>query len=139
MEPERVEDLLAGEGAGYALAAELNHYPGPAHALELADRLELTDAQTRALRRIRSQVHARAKPLGRRIVDLERRLDRSFREAGATDAEVARLTAEIGALEGRLRFVHLAGHVETKKLLSRHQITRYDKLRGYGADHGHAG
>ena len=137
MEPERVEDLLAGEGAGYALAAELNHYPGPAHALDLADRLELTDAQTRALRRTRAQVHARAKPLGRRIVDLERRLDRAFRETGATDADVARLTAEIGALEGRLRFVHLAGHVETKKLLSRHQITRYDELRGYGADHGH--
>ena len=27
--PERVEELLAGRGAGYALAAELNHYPGP--------------------------------------------------------------------------------------------------------------
>ncbi len=139
MPPERVADLLAGEGAGYALAAELNHYPGPAHALELSDRLELTDEQTVALRRIRSQVHTRARPLGRRIVDLERQLDRAFRETAATDAEVERLTAEIAALEGRLRFVHLAGHVETKELLSRHQVTRYDELRGYGADHGHAG
>lgn len=139
MAPERIADLLAGEGAGYALAAELNHYPGPAHALELADRLELTDEQVRALRRIESEVHERARPLGRRIVDLERRLDRAFRADGAADAEVARLTAEIGALEGRLRFVHLAGHVETKKLLTRHQVTRYDELRGYGADHGHTG
>jgi hypothetical protein len=59
------------------------------------------------------------------------------RSAGATDADVARLTAQIGALEGRLRFVHLAGHLETKKRLARHQITEYDELRGYGADHGH--
>jgi hypothetical protein len=132
-------ELLAGEGAGYALAAELNHYPGPAHVLELADRLDLTTEQASAMRRIQAQVHTKARPLGRRIVELERRLDRAFRSAGAAGADVARLTAEIGALEGRLRFVHLAGHLETRKLLARHQITKYDELRGYGADHAHSG
>ncbi len=30
---------------GLALAAELNGYPGPAHVIELADSLELTEAQ----------------------------------------------------------------------------------------------
>ncbi len=106
---------------------------------ELADRLDVTAGQARALERIQADVHAKARPLGRRIVELERRLDRAFRSAGAADAAVSRLTTQIGALEGRLRFVHLAGHLETKKLLARHQITEYDELRGYGADHGHSG
>ena len=34
-------DLRAGRGMGLALAAELNGYPGPAHVLELADKLDL--------------------------------------------------------------------------------------------------
>ena len=33
MAPERVADLLAGRGATLALAAELNHFPGPRHVL----------------------------------------------------------------------------------------------------------
>jgi len=39
---EQMADLRAGRGMGLALAAELNGYPGPAHVLELADKLELT-------------------------------------------------------------------------------------------------
>ena len=31
-----IEGLLAGRGLGYAKAAELNHYPGPRHVLDLA-------------------------------------------------------------------------------------------------------
>jgi hypothetical protein len=34
---EEVEGLLAGQGMGYAKAAELNRYPGPAHVLEQAE------------------------------------------------------------------------------------------------------
>ena len=40
LSPEQIEDLLAGEGMGYALAAELNHYPGPRHVLALAAELQ---------------------------------------------------------------------------------------------------
>ena len=46
--PERVADLLAGRGASYALAAELNSYPGPRHVLDLAAGLALTPEQTRS-------------------------------------------------------------------------------------------
>jgi hypothetical protein len=42
---KEVEDLRAGRGMGLALAAELNGYPGPLHAIELADRLRLSDEQ----------------------------------------------------------------------------------------------
>ena len=33
---EQRQELLDGHGMGLALAAELNHYPGPKHVLELA-------------------------------------------------------------------------------------------------------
>ena len=36
---QEVKDLQAGAGMGMAKAAELNRYPGPMHALELADQL----------------------------------------------------------------------------------------------------
>lgn len=34
---DEIQNYLAGKGAGMAKAAELNHYPGPTHVLELAD------------------------------------------------------------------------------------------------------
>jgi len=33
----QIENFLSGAGMGFAKAAELNHYPGPKHVLELAD------------------------------------------------------------------------------------------------------
>jgi len=32
-----IKNFLSGAGMGFAKAAELNHYPGPKHVLELAD------------------------------------------------------------------------------------------------------
>src|SRR3954453_5821878 len=34
-----IADYLSGKGMGFARAAELNHYPGPAHVLALASEL----------------------------------------------------------------------------------------------------
>jgi hypothetical protein len=48
------DDIVAlrkGEGMGMAKAAELNGYPGPAHVLQLASQLGLTEAQRRDYRR----------------------------------------------------------------------------------------
>ena len=42
---DQVADLKNGRGMGLALAAELNGYPGPAHVLELADKLALSADQ----------------------------------------------------------------------------------------------
>jgi hypothetical protein len=41
-----VSGYLDGRGMGFAKAGELNGYPGPAHLLELADKLRLTSEQT---------------------------------------------------------------------------------------------
>src|SRR5215470_5926245 len=39
---QQIADLNAGRGMGLALAAELNGYPGPIHAIELAEQLHLS-------------------------------------------------------------------------------------------------
>ena len=129
--PERVADLLAGRGAGYALAAELNHHPGPIHVLEAAAELQLRPDQEQATREIFVAMQREAQDLGRQFVDLEAELDRGFRAATLTDPELARLTGEIAMVEGRLRKVHLAAHLQTKALLTPEQVARYDRVRGY--------
>jgi hypothetical protein len=131
LEPQRVADLLAGRGAGYALAAELNHYPGPAHVLELRDGLQLSPEQERATRDVFAAMQRDARVLGEQLVALEARLDAAFAGGAATAADVSRLTEEIAAVEGRLRAVHLAAHLEQKALLTPEQVARYDRLRGY--------
>jgi hypothetical protein len=84
-----------------------------------------------------------AKPLGIEIVTAEQRLDRAF-ASGSIDRDTLRAqTAAIAELQGKLRAVHLAAHLETRALLTPDQIARYDALRGYGgaapAGHDHGG
>ena len=128
---KEIEDLLAGRGMGYALAAELNHYPGPLHALELAEELGLSAEQLEATRRIRREMLAEARPLGRQLVSLEAELDRAFRSAAIDRAKLHRLTQAIGRVEARLRATHLEAHLKLRRVFTKEQIARYDELRGY--------
>jgi hypothetical protein len=129
---EEVEGYLAGAGMGFALAAELNGYPGPKHVLQLADSLGLDDGQRAAVAVSRERMLARAVPLGEAIVAAERTLDSLF-ASGAIEAErLAELTVRIGTLTGELRGVHLAAHLEMVAVLSGEQVARYNRLRGYG-------
>src|SRR5947208_10083841 len=56
--------LLAGQGSGFAKAAELNGYPGPAHALELTRELGLDAKQHAATEALLSEHRRRARALG---------------------------------------------------------------------------
>jgi hypothetical protein len=143
-----VADLLAGRGMGMALPAELNRYPGPAHVLELRDRLGLAPDQEAAVRAAFARMEAEAKRLGAELVERERALDRAFAEGSITPDGLRAMTAAIGDLQGRLRAVHLAAHVETRAALTDAQVRAYDALRGYsraedaperhgGGAHGH--
>ena len=114
---------------GLALAAEMNHYPGPLHVLEFAEQLRLGPDQLARVRASRGNVVSRATALGRAIVDLERQLDHAFASGTADTATVTRLTAEIARLQGELRAVHLNAHVETRAALTPDQIETYDRLR----------
>ncbi len=128
---EELQQYEAGEGMGLALAAELNRYPGPRHALELAEDLGLSDDQTRRVQEIRDEMSSRAVRLGRQIVAHERELDRAFADRTIDDARLQASTAEIGRLQGALRFAHLRAHLAMVRILSSEQVSRYEMLRGY--------
>lgn len=131
---EEVASLLKGEGMGMAKAAELNGYPGPRHVLDLADELHLSAAQRSAVKAIYDEMSAAAKPLGARLVDDERELDRRFASGQVTAKQIADATARIAALQGQLRSIHLSAHVQTRSLLQAEQLSLYQQLRGYGGD-----
>jgi len=131
--PSRADDLLAGRGAGYALAGELNHYPGPRHVLDLATELQLTPAQEQAAQDAFAPMDQQAKLLGSQIVDLESQLDRAFADGSITDDRLSVLTGQIAQVDGQLRAVHLAAHVKMGAVLTAEQVGRYDELRGYAA------
>ena len=137
LSPDEIAGYLAGAGMRFARAAELNSYPGPMHALELADRLGLSAAQRAALDTLMQRHKAEARALGAELVERERELDALFAEQRATPAAVDAKLAEIGAAQARVRSSHLKTHLETAALLQPAQIARYDELRGYrGASAG---
>jgi Spy/CpxP family protein refolding chaperone len=127
------DGLLNGEGVGLAMAAELNHYPGPRHVLDLGDQLQLTEAQKKSIQGAFDRMHARAVGLGKRLVEKERALDKAFASATITQKSLRQLTQEVEALRGQLRNVHLAAHIEARSVLTQKQIESYDSLRGYTA------
>lgn len=127
--------LLAGQGMGLALAAELNGYPGPMHVLEHADALRLSSAQRAAAEGLRSRMLEEARALGARIVALEQELDRLFAGGTADTGSLAALTASLGALSGRLREVHVTTHIAMRDALRPEQRALYAQLRGYGSGH----
>ncbi len=133
LSPEEVAAYRAGEGMGLARAAELNHYPGPKHVLEMADTLDLNDAQRRQTQAAFEAMRAAAVPLGEKIVAREAALDALFAEGRAAAEPVRALLDEIGQLQAELRFAHLNAHLAMKAILSEHQVHRYDQLRGYAA------
>jgi hypothetical protein len=133
LSPEQIDQLLGGHGMGLALAAELNHYPGPKHVLELGGKLGLSAEQTARVEALRAAMSDEAVRLGKQIVEQERALDRRFSSGRIDRTELRRLTGDIARLYGELRAAHLGAHLDVRALLSTHQTHLYDELRGYSA------
>jgi hypothetical protein len=131
---QQVADLQAGRGMGLAMAAELNGYPGPAHVLELGDRLELTPEQRSQVQRLFDAMKRDALPFGATLIAQEAELDRQFAGRKVTPESLKTLTAKISDTQGALREHHLKYHLTMMSLLSPVQLKRYSELRGYG-DH----
>lgn len=132
-----IDGLLSGKGMGYAKAAELNGYPGPAHVLELGEDLSLTVDQRRETEVIFAQMEAAAKDLGADLVAAERALDQAFKNGRIDESSLSELVKNIGDVESRLRAVHLNAHLQQTEILNDQQISKYMALRGYkGAQHG---
>lgn len=134
LSPEKVEDLLAGRGSGYALAAELNHYPGPTHVLEMRDLLDLSADQADAVSAIKAAMSSEAVRLGTQLVDLEQELDAAFRSATISPDGLSTLLTQISTVDGQPRNTHLQAHLQMVEILSSDQVAQYDELRGYGSD-----
>jgi Spy/CpxP family protein refolding chaperone len=128
---EEIEQLLQGHGMGLAKAAELNHYPGPRHVLDLGAQLELTPAQRAETEAAFARMREEAVRLGRQIVERERALDALFAKGEIETGNLRAATSEIARLQGALRAAHLAAHLEMRRILSPAQIKKYDELRGY--------
>jgi Spy/CpxP family protein refolding chaperone len=143
---ERQEGLKQGRGLGYALAAEINGYPGPLHVLELATQLELDADQKKRTQAIYDKMNREARTAGQALIDAEAHLDRMFQMKHATYARIEAQTAVASAQEARLRAIHLNAHIAMMEVLTPAQVESYNRLRGYreapaetGGHHGHHG
>jgi Spy/CpxP family protein refolding chaperone len=132
---EQIADLRAGRGMGLALAAELNGYPGPAHVLELADKLALTPAQRERTQALFDAMKAEAIALGEKLIAEEAALDSAFARRTATAASLTQQTAAVGAAQAALRAAHLRYHLAQIEVLTPAQVRRYAELRGYDGEH----
>jgi Spy/CpxP family protein refolding chaperone len=136
---EEASQYLSGAGMGYAKSAELNHYPGPAHVLELADRLKLTPEQRASAKRLMDAHRVEARAIGARLVESERALEALFGSGKTDQATLAELVRATAVLHGEYRLSHLDTHRQMRALLSDDQVAQYDRLRGYAATEGSHG
>jgi hypothetical protein len=138
LSPQDVQAYLEGKGMGLAKTAELNGYPGPAHVLALAAKLDLTMEQEQRTREINRQMEDKAVALGRQIVDEERALDALFAQQRVSPEPLAQALRRIGELQARLRQAHLEAHLTQTAILTVAQIAKYNVLRGYATASGAA-
>jgi len=131
---QQIDDLKAGRGMGLALAAELNGYPGPSHAIELASELALSPAQVSRLQELFAAMKAETIPIGVTLISQERILNEDFTNRTVTPASLQTTTQGIGATQAALRAAHLKYHLATVEVLTPAQVHRYGELRGYGGN-----
>lgn len=130
---QEVDDLRAGRGMGYARMAELNHYPGPRHLLDLQKELKLSIAQIAAIDAIFTDMQKQAQSLGEQIIAQEARLSAAFASKTLDEASLQSQVMELADLYGQLRMAHLRAHYQVTPLLTPEQIAAYDELRGYAS------
>jgi hypothetical protein len=128
---DEINGYLLGDGMSFAKAAELNHYPGPKHVLQLADQLQLSEEQRRRTQAIFAEMNSNAVNFGKQLVDKERLLDSRFAGGNISDAELGQLIGDISVLHGKIRAVHLQAHLAERAVLTADQLKHYDALRGY--------
>ena len=135
---QQISDLNAGRGMGLALAAELNGYPGPIHAIELAEQLHLSPDQVSKLKSLFDSMKAETIPLGTTLISQERNLNDDFANHTVTTASIEGATQKIGATQAALRAAHLKYHLSVVAVLTPEQVGQYSVLRGYKDDQGPA-
>ena len=128
---EQISGLKAGKGMALAMPAELNGYPGPSHALELASDLKLSEEQIARTKQLFADMETQAKAAGHEVIEAERELDLLFRDKKATPKAVSAAVSKAAEAQGKLRETHLRYHLSMMDVLSADQVAAYNKLRGY--------
>lgn len=128
-----IEQLLAGKGWGLAKAAELNGFPGPVHVIEMKGKLDLSENQLSRIETLYNEMKKEAVPLGTKLVGLEKKLNVAFADKKIDEKDLKKQLDEIAGVTKDLRFVHLAAHLKTVKILSAKQVSDYNRFRGYGS------
>lgn len=135
MSSQEVDSLLSGGGMGFAKLAELNHYPGPKHVLELATDLDLTPLQISKTEALFEEMRRNAVVLGKELLEAELALDKDFSQGKINSESLRSALLNVGKIRAQLRYVHLEAHLRQKRLLTTEQIAKYDETRGYLVDH----
>jgi hypothetical protein len=128
---EEIAAYLEGKGMALAKAAELNHYPGPAHVLALSAELALTPDQRARTEKLFKSMETEAISIGKQLIERERQLDDMFASKTITQENLQQALEAIAVLQGKVRQVHLQTHLVQAEILNPEQIHRYDELRGY--------
>lgn len=136
LSPEEIDNLRNGRGMGFALPAELNGYPGPAHILEHAAELQLSSAQKAQTQHLFDSMKKETTALGEDLIGAERALDDAFASRTIDSASLDALTERAGAARAKVRAAHLRYHLKAALVLDEKQTALYARLRGYGEGHG---
>ena len=87
--------------------------------------------QVVAITKIYNQMKTEAIKLGIQLIEFEKDLEIGFQNNSVDRETLKQSLAAISQTRSDLRFVHLATHLETPKILSLEQIDKYNALRGY--------
>jgi hypothetical protein len=130
---EDITELKRGGGWGFAKPAELNGMPGPSHVLAMRQALALTPSQLELAQELFEKMRRTAIQEGERLIAAERDLESGFQSGLINESGLHQKLGQIERSRTTLRFIHLSAHLEMKKLLDRHQVEKYNELRGYTA------
>lgn len=128
---DEIDQIGRGEGAGFALPAELNGLPGPRHVLNLAHELDLSHEQWMQVQQSYDEMRAAVLPAGEAYLAAVAALEQDIRKGQVAKDVLTDRVAEVYRLEGELATAHLVAHLQTAELLTADQIDQYQRLRGY--------
>lgn len=129
--PDEIDQIRHGEGAGFALPAELNGLPGPRHVLDLDHELHLSHEQRMQVQHIYDEMWTAVVPAGEAYLAAVEALEQDIRKGSVTEETLAERVADVYRLEGELATAHLVAHLRTAEILTAEQIDQYQRLRGY--------
>ncbi len=96
--------------------------------------IKLSREQIRKIEDVYQRMKGEAISLGLELIELERKLNNHFAKRTITEKLLNELLGEIAHVYKKLRYTHLAAHLETPNIVTPQQIALYNKLRGYSSE-----